>query len=117
MYQLNCCVYCCSVLQFGRLVYVSGQIALNPASMTLIDGDTVVQCRLALQHVRQVLSVMSSDPCLCDCLIVICYVTSRGAAVTAQAEFNKALASCSSMSAVSSDLVSLITDMLQAVID
>jgi len=81
------------VVQYGRFIYVSGQIALNPASMTLIDGDTEQQCRLSLQHIHRVLSAMSSDVCLRDCLLVVCYVTSRDAAVTAQTEFNKALAS------------------------
>ena len=95
------CWWC--VVQYGRCIYVSGQIALNPASMTLIDGDTSVQCRLALQHVHRVLSVMSSDVCLCDSLIVICYVTSHDAAVAAQTDLNKALASSSHTSIVSTD--------------
>jgi len=81
------------MLQFGRRFYISGQIALNPASMTLIDGGAVMQSRLSLQHVRRVLDVMSNDACLCNSLLVICYATSYEAALSAETELNCTLSS------------------------
>jgi len=81
------------VLQFDRRVYVSGQIGLNPAAMTLVDGGPVMESRLSLRHVGRVVAVMSSSACLCCSVLVICYTTSHDAAVSAQTEFNNALSS------------------------
>jgi len=67
--------------------------------MTLISG-AMMQSRLSLRHVGRVLAAVSNAVCLCDLLLVICYVTSREAAVTAQTEFNNVLSSCLHMSTV-----------------
>jgi len=93
---------CVLAVQYDRHVYVSGQIALNPASMTLIDADPAAQCKLALRHVSQVLSCSSGGGvCLCDCLLVVCYVTSSDAALAAQTALNLTLSSSAHVSTVS----------------
>ena len=94
---------CVLAVQYDRHVYVSGQIALNSASMTLIDADPAAQCKLALRHVSQVLSCSSGGGgvCLCDCLLVVCYVTSSDAALAAQTALNLTLSSSAHVSTVS----------------
>lgn len=38
----------------GSTVYLSGQIALDPATMTLVDGDTEVEIRRVLDNLQAV---------------------------------------------------------------
>ena len=70
---------------------MSGQIGLNPAAMTLVDGGPVMESRLSLRHVGRVLAAVSSNVCLYNLVLVICYVTSCEAAVAAQTEFSNAV--------------------------
>jgi len=97
------CMWQWSVLQFGRRVYVSGQIGLNPATMMLVDDDAVMQSRLSLRHVGRVLAAVSSSRCLYNLLMVVCYATSCDAAVAAQTEFNNATVSSLDISHVSTN--------------
>ena len=62
-------------------VFVSGQIALVPGSMRLLDDDVAAQARLSLQHVDRILRAMTSKSGeetslhIGACCLVICYVT------------------------------------------
>ena len=44
----------------GNLVFCSGQIALDPHSGTLLDGDVAAQTRLVLSNLRAVLEAAGS---------------------------------------------------------
>jgi reactive intermediate/imine deaminase len=41
-------------VKVGKTVYLSGQIALDPQSMTLIDGDTEAEIRRVLDNLQAV---------------------------------------------------------------
>lgn len=41
-------------VKVGRTVYLSGQIALDPHTMTLVDGDTEAEVRRVLDNLRAV---------------------------------------------------------------
>ena len=41
-------------VQHGGLVYLSGQIALDPQTMTLVDGDTETEIRRVLDNLQAV---------------------------------------------------------------
>ncbi|MGB5639095.1 MAG: RidA family protein [Sedimenticolaceae bacterium] len=41
-------------VKVGNTVYLSGQIALDPESMTMVDGDTEVEIRRVLDNLRAV---------------------------------------------------------------
>ena len=69
--------------------------------MTVVDGGAVMQSRLSLRHVSRVLAAVSSNHCLRNLLLVICYATSCDAAVAAQTEFNSAMSSRLDSSGVS----------------
>jgi 2-iminobutanoate/2-iminopropanoate deaminase len=45
----------------GSLVFASGQVALDPASGQLVEGDVRVQTRQALQNLRAVLEEAGSS--------------------------------------------------------
>lgn len=54
----------------------TGQIALVPGSMTLIEGGIRPQCKLALRHLSRISKVMNkSDGQLRDVVQGICFVT------------------------------------------
>ncbi|MGE3140711.1 MAG: Rid family hydrolase, partial [Thermoleophilia bacterium] len=40
----------------GRLVFVSGQVPVDPATGALVEGDVSVQTALVLRHVAAVLA-------------------------------------------------------------
>lgn len=44
----------------GDIIYVAGQIALVPGSMTMLTGGARMECRLALRHITRVLKAV--DP-------------------------------------------------------
>ncbi len=46
----------------GRLVFVSGQTPIDPATGKLIDGDVQAQARRCLQNVAAVLKAAGSSP-------------------------------------------------------
>ena len=45
----------------GRLVYTAGQIALDPATDTVIDGDVAAQTRQVMRNLEAVLKEAGSD--------------------------------------------------------
>ncbi|XP_071080225.1 uncharacterized protein [Haliotis cracherodii] len=67
--------YSQAVHVYNRMA-VAGQIALCPASLTIIAGGIVPECRLSLRHVRRVLAAMHPGCSLSNVTNVICYVTS-----------------------------------------
>lgn len=58
-----------------EITYISGQIALVPGSMTLIDGGIRPQCKLALRHISRVAKAMNAHGQLRDVVQGICFVT------------------------------------------
>ena len=50
-----------------------------------------MEARLSLRHVWRVISAMSETVRLCDITVAVCYVTTRSAGQTAEAEWNRAL--------------------------
>lgn len=60
----------------GEITYISGQIALVPGSMTIIEGGTRPQCKLALRHISRVAKAMNAQGQLRDVVQGICFVTS-----------------------------------------
>lgn len=60
----------------GEITYISGQIALVPGSMTIIDGGIRPQCKLTLRHVCRVAKAMNAHGQLRDVVQGICFVTS-----------------------------------------
>lgn len=61
--------------RIGEITYISGQIALVPGSMTIIDGGIRLQCKLALRHIARVAKVMNAHGQLRDVVQGICFVT------------------------------------------
>ncbi|MGD9572678.1 MAG: Rid family detoxifying hydrolase [Thermoleophilia bacterium] len=45
----------------GRLVFVSGQVPVDPATGALVEGDVSVQTALVLRHVAAVLAAAGGD--------------------------------------------------------
>ncbi|XP_055956753.1 uncharacterized protein LOC126821085 [Patella vulgata] len=62
-------------VKFDGKIYVAGQIALCPASMTIIEGGIVPQTLLSLRHTDRILDVMAPDCTLNSVLLCICYIT------------------------------------------
>jgi 2-iminobutanoate/2-iminopropanoate deaminase len=48
-------------IQFGQLIFTSGQIALEPGTGNLIEGDVVVQTRQVLENLQAVLEEAGSS--------------------------------------------------------
>ncbi|XP_037939753.1 uncharacterized protein LOC119672709 [Teleopsis dalmanni] len=59
----------------GEITYISGQIALVPGSMTIIDGGIRPQCKLALRHISRIAKAMNAQGQLRDVVHGICFVT------------------------------------------
>lgn len=55
----------------GDIINVAGQIPLVPGSMLLVEGNELVQCRLALRHVQRILNAMDSKIQIRDVVQVI----------------------------------------------
>ncbi|XP_067682462.1 uncharacterized protein [Haliotis asinina] len=72
-------------------ISVAGQIALCPASMTIIRGGIVPECRLSLRHVRRVLAAMHPGCRLSHVTNAICYVTSTDFIPIARREWRQAV--------------------------
>ena len=62
-------------LKVGEITYVSGQIALIPGSMTIIEGGIRPQCKLALRHISRIAKAMNAQGQLRDVVQGICFVT------------------------------------------
>lgn len=56
-------------------MYFSGQIALVPGSMTIIEGGIRPQCKLALRHISRIAKAMKVHGELRDVVQGICFVT------------------------------------------
>lgn len=59
----------------GHITYISGQIALVPGSMTIIEGGIKEQCKLTLRHVSRIAKAMNAQGLLRDVVQGICFVT------------------------------------------
>ncbi|XP_065095413.1 uncharacterized protein LOC135717338 [Ochlerotatus camptorhynchus] len=59
----------------GNITYISGQIALVPGSMTIIEGGIKQQCKLTLRHVSRIAKAMHAQGQLRDVVQGICFVT------------------------------------------
>ncbi|XP_063697230.1 uncharacterized protein LOC134828168 [Culicoides brevitarsis] len=64
-------------MKIGNIIYISGQIALNPGSLEIIDGGIDVQCCLVLRHISRIIEAMNVNGKLRDVLQGICYVTNQ----------------------------------------
>jgi 2-iminobutanoate/2-iminopropanoate deaminase len=63
-------------VQFGNLLFVSGQIALDPASGELVDGDVEVQTRRVLENLKGIIE--STGMSLKDVLKCTCFLKNMG---------------------------------------
>ncbi|XP_017871015.1 PREDICTED: uncharacterized protein LOC108619156 [Drosophila arizonae] len=61
--------------RIGDITYISGQIALVPGSMTIIEGGIRPQCKLALRHISRIAKAMNAQGQLRDVVHGICFVT------------------------------------------
>ncbi|KAH8273471.1 hypothetical protein KR018_002962 [Drosophila ironensis] len=61
--------------RIGDITYISGQIALVPGSMTIIDGGIRPQCKLTLRHISRIAKAMNAHGQLRDVVHGICFVT------------------------------------------
>ncbi|XP_055641894.1 uncharacterized protein LOC129778808 isoform X2 [Toxorhynchites rutilus septentrionalis] len=59
----------------GHITYISGQIALVPGSMTIIEGGIKQQCKLTLRHLSRIAKAMHAHGLLRDVVQGICFVT------------------------------------------
>lgn len=59
----------------GEITYISGQIALVPGSMSMIEGGIRPQCKLALRHIARIAKAMNCHGELRDVVQGICFVT------------------------------------------
>ena len=48
-------------VRIGDLLYTSGQIPLDPATGTLVEGDIAVQARQSLNNVKAILEAAGAD--------------------------------------------------------
>ena len=48
-------------VRIGDLLYTSGQIPLDPATGTLVEGDIAVQARQSLSNVKAILEAAGAD--------------------------------------------------------
>lgn len=58
-----------------EITYISGQVALVPGSMTIIEGGIRPQCKLALRHISRIAKAMNAQGQLRDVVQGICFVT------------------------------------------
>lgn len=73
----------------GEITYISGQIALVPGSMTIIEGGIRPQCKLALRHIARVAKAMNAHGQLRDVVQGICFVTQTGFIAEARRQWER----------------------------
>lgn len=59
-------------IRYGDLLFVSGQIALDPASGELVEGDVEVQAKQALENVKAIIEqagMTLQDVLKCSCFL------------------------------------------------
>uniref|UniRef100_A0A1A9ZLS4 Diphthine--ammonia ligase n=1 Tax=Glossina pallidipes TaxID=7398 RepID=A0A1A9ZLS4_GLOPL len=61
--------------KINEITYISGQIALVPGSMTIIDGGIRPQCKLTLRHISRIAKAMNAQGQLRDVVHGICFIT------------------------------------------
>ncbi|KAM7346834.1 uncharacterized protein ACRADG_006603 [Cochliomyia hominivorax] len=61
--------------KIDEITYISGQIALVPGSMTIIEGGIRPQCKLTLRHISRIAKAMNAQGQLRDVVHGICFVT------------------------------------------
>lgn len=77
-------------LQVGNSLFVSGQIAMVPANLSIIQGGIQAEARLSLRHVERVLAAMSAGCTLSSIVSCVCYVTHLAFVAIAKEELVKA---------------------------
>jgi len=60
-------------IKFNNLIFVSGQIALNPDSNTLINGDITIQTKQVIENLKAILE--SAESSLQKVLKVTIFIT------------------------------------------
>lgn len=63
--------------RIDRITYISGQIALVPGSMKIIEGGIRPQCKLALRHISRIGNAMHANKRqrLRDVVQAVCFIT------------------------------------------
>lgn len=61
--------------RIGDIIYISGQIALVPGSMEIIDGGIRPQCKLTLRHISRIAMAMNGNGQLRNVVQGICFIT------------------------------------------
>lgn len=61
--------------RIGDIIYISGQIALIPGSMKIIDGGIKQQCKLTLRHLTRIAIAMNVKGDLRKVVQGICFLT------------------------------------------
>lgn len=73
----------------GNITYISGQIALIPGSMKIIDGGIKSQCKLILRHINRISKAMHAQGQLRDVVQGICFVTHPNYITEARRQWEK----------------------------
>mmetsp|Transcript_18039 Transcript_18039/g.60830 ORF Transcript_18039/g.60830 Transcript_18039/m.60830 type:complete len:460 (-) Transcript_18039:175-1554(-) len=71
--------YCQANIIGGAFVFTSGQIGLDPATMTVAPGGLRAELRLAAKHADAVLRATPCDSCLAHAASAVVYVSGDGA--------------------------------------
>lgn len=74
----------------GDITYISGQIALVPGSMKIIDGGIKSQCKLTLRHINRISKAINAQGQLRDVVQGICFVTHPNYISEARRQWEKA---------------------------
>lgn len=51
----------CQAIRYGNLVFVAGQVAIDPATGKLVDGDISVQTRRVLDNIQAILEAAGTS--------------------------------------------------------
>lgn len=73
--------------RLGDITYISGQIALIPGSMTIIDGGIKEQCKLTLRHLSRIAEAMNINGHLRKVVQGICFLTDPSYIVEARRQW------------------------------
>ena len=77
--------------QVQNTIYVAGQIAMQPADLSIIPGGSTPEARLSLRHVARVISAVQSRCDMTHITMGICYVTRAEYIKKAEKEWERAL--------------------------
>ena len=70
---------------------MAGIVPLVPGTLAVVEANISQQCVIALRHVQEVMSAISSGLTPTSCPLVMCYVTSPGHVPVAQQVWKKYL--------------------------